>query len=91
MTGDLTKAIFAADARGNVNTFRQQLQLEYVNRLVAMISPLTRGLFDYPTQSAALANLRSIQSLLRGKDGNAETLAHTRHVLFTIDKALEID
>jgi hypothetical protein len=91
MMSDLTKAIFVADARGNVNTFRQQLQLEYVNRLVTMISPLTRGTFDYPTQSAALANLRAIQSLLRGKDGNAETLAHTRHVLFTIDKALEVD
>ncbi|HEX2723862.1 MAG TPA: zinc-dependent metalloprotease, partial [Gemmatimonadaceae bacterium] len=31
---DLTAAIFDADARGNVNTFRQNLQLEYVNRLV---------------------------------------------------------
>jgi ketopantoate hydroxymethyltransferase len=47
--------------------------------------------YDYPTQSAALANLRAIQSLLHGKGGNAETVAHTRHVLFTIDRALEID
>ena len=36
---DLTSAIFDADASGNVNTFRQNLQMEYVNRLVAIITP----------------------------------------------------
>ncbi|MFN2565496.1 MAG: zinc-dependent metalloprotease [Gemmatimonadaceae bacterium] len=89
---DLTNAIFAADARGNVNTFRQQLQLEYVNRLIAMITPGPRNTYDYQTQSAALANLRSIDALVRGKTGvNAETAAHGGHVLFAIEKALKTD
>jgi hypothetical protein len=89
---DLTNAIFAADARGNVNTFRQQLQLEYVNRLIAVLTPGPRNTYDYQTQSVALANLRSIESLLRSKSGlNAETAAHTGHVLFAIDKALKKD
>src|SRR5687768_219774 len=92
MMSDLTSAIFDADARGNVNTFRQNVQMEYVNRLVAMISPPTKTAFDYPSQSAALASLRSIQSKLAGKSGvNAETSAHTRNVLFTIEKALKTD
>ncbi|MBA3343362.1 MAG: zinc-dependent metalloprotease [Gemmatimonadaceae bacterium] len=89
---DLTAAIFAADARGSVNTFRQNVQLEYVNRLTAMITPPTKAAFDYPSQSAALANLRSIQRMLSGKSGgSAETAAHTRHVLFAIEKALKTD
>jgi hypothetical protein len=87
---DLTNAIFAADARGNVNTFRQQLQLEYVNRLIAIITPGPRNTYDYQTQSAALANLRSIEALVRGRAGvNAETAAHGAHVLFAIEKALK--
>jgi hypothetical protein len=89
---DLTNAVFAADARGNVNTFRQQLQLEYVNRLIAVITAGPRNTYDYQTQSVALANLRSIETLLRGKSGtNAETAAHTGHVLFAIEKALKKD
>ena len=89
---DLTSAIFDADASGNVNTFRQNVQMEYVNRLVAIISPPTKATYDYPSQSAALAALRSIQSKLGGKSGtNAETTAHTRNVLFTIQKALKAD
>lgn len=88
---DLTAAVFAADARGNVNTFRQNLQLEYVNRLIAMIEPATKAPFDYQSQSAALANLRSIQRMLGGKSGNAETMAHTRHILYAIEKALNTD
>lgn len=89
---DLTSAIFDADLSGNVNTFRQNLQMEYVNRLAAIISPPTKANYDYPSQSAALASLRSIQSKLSGKAGaNAETMAHTKNVLFTIQKALKVD
>lgn len=89
---DLTSAIFDADARSNVNTFRQNLQMEYVNRLVTMITPPTRNGFDYQSQASALASLRSIQARLTGKAGaNAETTAHTRNVLFTIEKALKTD
>lgn len=88
--GDLTKAIFAADLRGNVNTFRQQLQLEYVNRLASITTAPATAPFDYPSRSAALANLRTIERMLRTRSaGNAETQAHTRHVLFVIEKALK--
>jgi hypothetical protein len=88
---DLTSAIFDADARTNVSTFRQNLQMEYVNRLVNIIST-AKANYDYPSQSAAMASLRSIQSKLAGKTGvNAETAAHTRNVLFTIEKALKTD
>ena len=86
---DLTNAIFADDARGVVNTFRQQLQIEYVQRLSAVIDPEDGSAFDTIARSAALKSLRDVQRLLRGKNGpNAETQAHTEHVRFLIDKAL---
>ena len=89
---DLTSAIFDADSRTSVNTFRQNIQLEYVNRLAGMITAPTNAPYDHISQSAALASLRSIQSKLAGKASmNAETAAHTRNVLFTIQKALKTD
>jgi hypothetical protein len=89
---DLTSAIFDADSRTSVNTFRQNLQLEYVNRLAGMINAPTSAPYDHISQSAALASLRSIQAKLAGKTSmNAETAAHTRNVLFTIQKALKTD
>lgn len=105
MMSDLTSAIFDADARTNVNTFRQNLQLEYVNRLAGIVdaaitasppsgpgAPPPPAQYTYPSQSAALASLRSVQARLAGKSGmNAETMAHTRNVLFRIEKALKAD
>jgi hypothetical protein len=103
MMSDLTSAIFDADARTNVNTFRQNLQLEYVNRLAGIVAavitapnlPLSAtppAQYGYTSQSAAMASLRSIQSKLAGKTGvNAETSAHTRNVLYRIEKALKTD
>jgi hypothetical protein len=93
MMSDLTSAVFDADARTNVNTYRQNLQLEYVNRLAAVLAPAAGPVaYDNFSRSAALASLRSIQSKLAGKSGvNAETAAHTRNVLFTIEKALKTD
>jgi hypothetical protein len=90
MMSDLTRSIFAADLRANVNTFRQQLQLDYVNRLASVMAAPAAAQFDYPSRSAALVNLQSIERMLRSRPaGNAETQAHTRHVLFVIEKALK--
>jgi len=86
---DLTGAIFASDLRGDVNTFRQNLQLDYVNRLLAMVSGETKAGYDNVAQSTALANLRRIESMLEGNRGmNTETRAHREHVLYTIRRGL---
>ena len=86
---DRGKLPFEDDARGSVNTFRQQLQIAYVQRLSAVIDPETGSAFDTMARSAALMSLRDVQRMLRGKSGpDAETAAHTEHVRFLIDKAL---
>ena len=86
---DLTNAIFSDDMPRSVNTYRQNLQLEYVNRLVAMLSGATKVQFDYPSQSAALQNLRDIERALKTNPGvDKETRAHRANVLYTIDRGL---
>lgn len=91
VVNDLTDAIFAADAHTNVNTFRQNLQIAYVDRLARMVGEKTRDEYDAIAQSAALANLRRIDGMLAGKRGNAETRAHTAHVRLAIERALEVE
>ncbi|MED5534740.1 MAG: zinc-dependent metalloprotease [Pseudomonadota bacterium] len=87
MMEDLTTAIFSEDVRGDVNTFRQNLQIEYVSRLTDIV---TGDDHDYPSQSMSLYQLRNIERMLRGKrSGNVETRAHTGNVLYIIRQALE--
>jgi hypothetical protein len=84
---DLTSAIFDADARGDVNTFRQNAQVEYV-KVLAVI--LESDQHDNLAKSAALHNLQYIRDLMDEKGRvNNETMAHAAHVSFLIDEALE--
>jgi hypothetical protein len=86
---DLTNAVFRADLRTNVNSFRQNLQLDYVGRLLAMVTGDSKATFDNVTQSTALHNLRQIEGLLEGNHGaDAETRAHRENVLYTIRRGL---
>jgi hypothetical protein len=90
MMGDLTGAIFAADARGNVNTFRQNLQLEYATRLTDVISKEGRKKYDYLTQSMALRQLKQIEQIAARRAGvNIETRAHREHLAHLITRAFE--
>ncbi len=89
---DLSNAIFSDDMPRSVNTYRQNLQLEYVNRLIAMISGETKAQFDYLSQSTALHNLRQIESTLKGNRGvDDETRAHRANILYTIRRGLDTD
>ena len=92
MLPDLTQAIFAADLRGNVGTVRQNLQLEYATRLGGMLKGERAERYDYVAQSGALAELTRIRTMLRSRTrAGAETAAHTRHLLFVVDRALAVE
>jgi hypothetical protein len=87
VVGDLTDAVFSADADDNVNTFRQNLQIEYVNRLIAITGSDNH---DHVAKSAALYNLQQIDDIVSSKRGvNAETAAHSAHIALLIKKAME--
>lgn len=89
MMGDLNDAIFKADLNGSVNTFRQNLQVSYVERIVYMLKSKTR--YDNMSQSAALASLKSILGKMKSSraKGDGDTKAHRGHIIFLIEKALE--
>jgi hypothetical protein len=98
MMTDLTAAIFDAEAGGNVNSVRQNLQIEYVRRLtkIAPQAGASSGKdpdYDYLAQSIALQQLRQIRSSLElesGKTLDAETRAHRGHLKLLIDRAVSL-
>lgn len=92
LLNDLTKAIFEADVQGDVNTFRQNLQTDYTIRLTRIVGKEGVSNYDYQARAAALYQLKEIEKTLKAKgEGNAETKAHTQHVLFLIAQALKAD
>jgi hypothetical protein len=87
VVGDLTSAIFEADRSGNVNTFRQNLQIQYVTSLISILGSDDHDLI---AKSAALYNLQNIRKMMDSKGTvNIETMAHEAHINLAIDKALD--
>ena len=88
MLVDLTDAVFAADLNADVNTFRQNLQLAYVERLISIVD--ADGNYDNVARSMALDRLRWIEDqLTRSRRANLETTAHREHVLYRIGRGLD--
>jgi hypothetical protein len=86
---DMTDAVFQADAKGNVNSFRRNLQTEYVIRLAKM----AKG-EGYDTGAIAMSvySLNRINDLLDGKrNTNVETTAHVQNLQLIIERALSED
>lgn len=83
---DLTRAVFAADAKRDVDPIRQNLQLETLHRLIQLF----QGDAIFTTRTAALAQLLAIDKML-GKKGHtdAQTQAHTAHIKLMIRRALD--
>ena len=85
---DLTDAVFKADRRTSVNTYRQGLQLMYVRALIASLSEKSR--LNSVAQSVVLAQLRAIDRQQRdGVSPDGMTRAHRAHVRHLIEVALD--
>lgn len=95
MLADLSVAIFADDLRGPVNTVRQNLQLEYVDRLLAIVESGKAGAsapspYDVPSRAAAYRQLRAIDEMMaKSRNANAETTAHREYLRYQIESRLE--
>jgi hypothetical protein len=70
-----------------VNTFRQNLQVEYVNRLIKMLDQ--KNNYDYVSRSMALAEMKRIDAMQATGGGDTLTKAHRDHLRTLIKKALE--
>jgi hypothetical protein len=86
---DINKSIFS-DIAGNVDSFRQNLQIIYTNRLVDIISNDKGKSYKNHAKSLALLNLNDIMGLINSK-GNRSSLAHKMHLKSIIEKALDND
>ncbi len=95
---ELTDVMFDADRNTAVNTYRQNLQIEYVTRLIAAASGAGGGVqqtpngpqplpnFDYVARSAALASLATVKSIAQAPIADPETKAHRMHLLNLIEE-----
>lgn len=84
----LTNSIFQADAKSTVNTFRQNLQVEYTTRLAEILDP--KGRFDHISRAMALSELKRIDSMMAtGTSPDALTKAHRDYVRSIVKSALE--
>jgi hypothetical protein len=87
---DLSKSIFNADIRGNVNTYRQYLQTTYVKNL-AQIADSKSATADDVSKAAARYALKKLRSqLATATSTNEETKAHRNNVVFLIDDVLQV-
>jgi len=87
---ELSDAIFTVDARSNVNTLRQNLQMEYTKRLAAIVKGGGKAKYDTPSQNMAVYALNEILKIQdRRRGGNVETRAHAQNLQRVIARALE--
>jgi len=91
MLGALTDAVFAADAKTSVNSRRQNLQQEYVQRLAAQVLAKPADPEDPPAmnQAALRYELKRISQMLVSQGNDRASIAHKEYLQFLIKQALE--
>ncbi|AXG71086.1 Met-zincin [Kordia sp. SMS9] len=86
---DLNKAIFNADINTSVNSFRQNLQIEYTNMLIEMLTGKSSGRFNNVAKSMAVYNLKTVRRFAANGLGDLATKAHKTHLKTLIDNAMK--
>ena len=83
--------MFDADIKGNVNTFRQNLQIEYVKYLAAIAGLSGKSRHDNLAKAKATNALVSLKSQLKvaQNTGNVDSKEHKKYLLHTINNYLE--
>ena len=84
---DLRNSIFKSDLNKNITTVRQNLQINYVNRLLFMVSKNSK--YDNISKSSAYYNLRWLKNNLNLNEGNLQTKQHKNYLVFLINKAFK--
>lgn len=89
MMTDLNSAIFKLDISGNVNTFRQNLQVAYTEMLIDALSENNKMKYLPTVQSMMLYNLKQVKLMAANSTGNISSKAHKMYLAQLIDNALE--
>ncbi|MDN5214138.1 zinc-dependent metalloprotease [Fulvivirgaceae bacterium BMA12] len=86
---DLNQGIFKSDIYGNVGSIRRNLQVEYTQVLINMLTGSQKTRFNHLAKSMALYNLKRIRKMAGSATGNTATRAHKEHLKTLIDNALD--
>ncbi|MDD7885689.1 zinc-dependent metalloprotease [Flavivirga sp. 57AJ16] len=85
---ELNRAIFKVDIYSNINSFRQNLQLQYTNMLIDILTGKQNSRYTNNAKSMALFNLKNIKTMA-SNTGNISSRAHKQHLRTLIDNALK--
>lgn len=88
MMTDLNRAIFDSDIDGNVNAFRQNLQMAYTKMLIEILKGKKSDKYPSEARSMALYNLKKIRSKTNAQ-GEISSVAHKQHLQLLIDNTFK--
>jgi hypothetical protein len=88
MFKDLTNAIFQADMATSVNTYRQNLQILYVDYLASIVNSPQ---YDYISKAKATGQLQSIQKQMQTAllTSTGDTKEHRNYIILQCKNALD--
>lgn len=87
MMSDLTRSVMTGEAEGAAfSTVRQNLQLDYVERLLGIVK--NKG-YQSAAQSVALFELKTLEKKLKDAPVAASNQAHVTHLLYKIEQGLD--
>lgn len=87
---DLTNAIFKDDLGKSVSSVRQNLQIEYVQRLAEIVKSVSS--YTHVAKAQAFYELSSIKKMTaKVSSPDTSTKAHRDYVKYLIDNALDVD
>ncbi|MBO1256936.1 zinc-dependent metalloprotease [Alteromonas sp. 5E99-2] len=87
MLSSLTDSIFAEDMKASVNSYRRNIQVEYVERLIAMAGLEKPSNYDNFSKAAANYELNKLQSLMKTNRGDQGTKVHRAFVKDRLNRA----
>lgn len=90
MMKDLTGAIFSEDLGASISSMRQNLQQEYVTRLLNIAD--AKSTYNFTSKSAAFGEIQHVLELLQTpNEADASSNAHTEYLKYLIHKTLDSD
>jgi hypothetical protein len=90
MLNDLTTSVFFIDSKTQVSPFRQNLQREYVDRLIVIAGLQKKSNSDHLSQAASMHQLKDILKLVSKRSKtNDETTIHREFLAYKISAAFD--
>jgi hypothetical protein len=83
---DLRNSIFKSDMQKNVSTIRQNLQINYINRLLSIVGQ--KSIYDNISKSVTFYNLNWIKNNLDTNVGDLQSKQHRKYIIYLINKKI---